>query len=408
MIDAEMPATSLRPYTRRMSTGWRAVAALLTSAATLAACGGRAEPPPDDRIRPQWREVSLPVPAGATGRPVLRDAAHCQDRWYAVGAIAAPDGATVPAAWTSDDAHAWTSLRMTARTYYGKQNVLYSAACRDGRLAAIGGKVGGAHGNPRVSSWHHLPDGSMDEVLAGFELYGGPYAVNVARMTAGPAGWLIVGNRISGAATWTSPDSAEFTIVEGAPELASDGAGETWAFDAVPAAGGWLAAGGIIRKGRIDRDPLAWTSSDGRAWTRHEVPATDEYEEFQRVVLAADGTPVAVGLRGRAFAAWRREAGEWTAAGQFGAAAGKGVAMVRGLAVAGDDLLAATSDGTDHALWLSADGGRSWRTVQAPAAAPAGADRAVVVAAGGDRALVLTDDGRAGRAWVATAPLSGG
>jgi hypothetical protein len=386
----------------------RALLAILAVAATLVACGDtadRGDDRADEPLRPSWREVSLPVPAGSTARPMPRDAAVCAGVWYVVGAIQAPDGATVPAAWTSRDAQAWTPMRMRAKSYYGQQNVLYTAACRDGRLAAVGGKVGGAHGNPRVSSWRHLPDGSMDEVIAGFELYGGPYAVNVAELTAGPPGFLIVGNRVSGAAVWLSPDAAEFEIIEDAPQLSSDGDGETWGFDAVAMPDGWLAAGGIIRKGRIDRDPMAWTSSDGRTWTRVNVESSDEYDEFQRVILAKDGTPVAVGLRGPAFGAWREEAGTWAAAGRFGETSGTGGPGVRGLALAGDALFAATSDGAAHALWLSDDSGRSWRTVTAPAALPAGTDTAVAIAASADRALLLADDGRAGHAWIAAVPL---
>jgi hypothetical protein len=383
----------------------RVLAALLavgvTAGAALTACAERAER--EEPLRPGWHEVTLPVPAG-TGRAVPREAAECGGRWYVVGAVAAPDGATAPAAWTSADARTWTAMTVRPHTFYGRQNVLYTVACRDGRVAAVGGKVGGAHGNPRVSSWHQRDDGSLDEVLAGFELYGGPYAVNVARLTAGPPGWLIVGNRISGAAVWVSPDSAEFRIVEGAPGLASDEAGETWGFDAAPVPGGWLTVGGLILHGRSDRDPLAWTSPDGRTWTRTAVPGTEEYDELQRVVLA-DGTPVAVGLRGRAFGAWRRDGDRWVSAGGFGAPADGGVPAVRGLAATAGGVLAATSDGRAHALWLSPDRGGSWRDVSAPVAMPAGADKAVALAAGAARVLLLVDDGRAGRAWIAPAPL---
>ena len=131
--------------------------------------------------------------------------------------------------------------------------------------------------------------------------------------------------------------------------------------------------------------------------------ATRSTTSFSGWSVADGGTPVAVGLRGRAFGAWRQEAGKWQAVGRFGAAAATGAPAVRGLTVAGDALIAATSDGVDHALWRSADGGRSWRAVQAPAALPVGADRAVVIAASDDVILLLGDDGRAGRAWVAAA-----
>jgi hypothetical protein len=390
-------------------TGPAVLAALLSLGGGLAACDGDPEGAPPSptpaAVRPAWTEVALPVPPGATSRRlVVRDAVECGGRWYVVGAVAGAGDATAPAAWSSPDARTWTPLRMRPKTYYGIRNVLYSAACANGRLAAIGGKVGGAHGNPRVSSWRQLPDGSLDEVIAAFTLYGGPHAVNVARLTAGPAGFLIVGNRTSGAAVWTSPDGAEFTIHEGTPGLASDPGTETWLFDAVAMPGGWLAAGGEIRKGHIERDPLAWTSPDGRRWTREKVGYTDEYEELQRVVRGADGDAVAVGLRHRAFGAWRREGDRWAAAARFGAASDKGVPMVRGLVATASGLLAATGSGGAHALWRSVDGGRTWGPVRLPVPVPTGAGRDVAIATGPAGILLLTDDGRAGRAWLAPLP----
>ncbi|WP_216592174.1 hypothetical protein [Verrucosispora sioxanthis] len=282
--------------------------ALRRTAALVVAClllvmGCRAGTPGPDEVpplQPDWRELTLPAPPGAPGRLMLRDVTACGGRWYIVGAVGGPGDATRPAAWTSADGVSWESVRIVADSYYGRQNILYSVACTDGRFAAVGAKSGGAHANPRVSSWVRRADGALAEVRAGFELYGGPQAVNVARMVAGPSGFMIVGNRVSGAAVWLSEAAGEFEILEGVPGLATDEHGVTWLFDATPVDGGWLAVGGIIGPGRIDRDPLAWRSSDGRSWQRVPVPGTDEYDELQRVVRV-DGEPVAVGLRGRAF-----------------------------------------------------------------------------------------------------------
>lgn len=380
----------------------RAVAVLGVFALLLAGCWSPArdddDPPP---VRPAWQPLTLPAPPGAPGRLMLRDAAACAGRWYVVGAVGDPAGGTRPAAWTSADGASWTSMPMAARTYYGRQHVLYSAACRDGRVAVLGAKRGGAHANPRTSSWRQLPDGTLSEVTAPFELYGGPRAVNVARVVSGGRGWLITGNRTSGAATWMSPDSSRFTLVEGAPELASDARGETWGFDAVETGSGWLAAGGIVPPGRTDRDPLAWTSSDGVAWRRVPVPGTEEYDELQRVALL-DGVPVAVGLRGRAFGAWRGDEGGWRAAGGFGVGRSDGIPGVRGLSVAGGRLFAATTDGVGHALWVSADAGDSWRAVTGPVPMPAGAEQTVALAGTADRLLILVDDAAGSRAFWTT------
>lgn len=383
------------------------VTALMVGGLLAAACEST-EPDPVQPERPAWHRVTLPAPAGEPGRLMLRDITHCADRWYLVGAVADPGGATRPAAWTSTDGQQWTSLTFLADSYYGRQNVVYSAACRDGRLAALGAKTGGAHAYPRTSSWWQRPDGALVEVAARFELFGGPTAVNVGRLVGGSPGWLIVGNRSAGAAAWVSPDAAEFELLEGAPELASDDRGVTWAFDAVARSGGatvggapagWLMVGGVLTPGRIDRDPLVWTSLDGRTWQRVPVPATREYEELQRVVLVG-ATPVAVGLRGRVLGSWRGGeggAGGWTAGGEFGAVGGTGVVPgVSGLTVAGERLLTTVSDGIGYGIWTSPDLGDAWRPVTAPAPMPAGPDRDAGLLAAGDRLVLFIDAGADG------------
>lgn len=386
----------------------RPATALCLVALLVAGCSGEAAPRPA-AVTLDWREVTLPAPSGPPGRLSPREAAVCEEHWYVVGAVTAADGATRPAAWSSRDGERWQAVATAPLTYYGHQHVLYSAACRDGDLVAVGGKPGGAHGNPRVSSWYLRDDGTLTEVRAGFELYGGPKAVNVGRLAAGPRGWLIAGNRTSGAAVWSSPDGTAFGLLEGAPELASDDRGESWAFDVTATSTGWLAAGGIVRPGRIDRDPLAWTSVDGVRWRRAGVPATREYEEIQRVVVA-DGAPVGVGLRGDRFGAWRGtpagDGGPWRTAAVFGSGrSGRGVAAVPSLVALPGLLMSLTSDGSAYTGWLSTDAGTSWRRVTTPVALPAGADRAAALAAAPARILLVTDDGRTGRLWVVRPPL---
>lgn len=363
---------------------------------------GDAEP-----VRPGWSAVALPAPPGPPGRVLLRDVVACGGRWYVVGGVADPSGATRPAAWASGDGLSWSAVPVLADSYYGRLSVLFSVGCRDGVAAVVGGKPGGAHGNPRVSTWQQRPDGTLVEVqAASFETYGGPKAVNVSRLAGGPAGWLIVGNRASGAAAWVSADAAEFDIVEGAPELATDDRGVTWAFDAVAGPSGWLAVGGLLPKGRIDRDPAVWTSGDGRSWRRTALPGTAEYEELQRAVLV-DGAAVAVGLRGRTFGAWRQDGDVWIATGGFGVTGSAGVPSVAGLAAGGGQVLAAVSDGARHSLWRSADRGSSWREVALPVAVATGVDQDLTVTAVGDRWWVVVDDGTGGRVWWAPGEPSG-
>ncbi|MBV1852388.1 hypothetical protein [Catellatospora tritici] len=380
------------------------LAVLLTGAAMAGCTAGPAAPGPSPQpsaLSVSWQPVSLPVPQGKPGRLVLRDATVCAGRWVLVGAVADEDGGTRPAAWTAPDGRAWQPLVLRPKTFYGEQDVLYSVGCAGDRVAVLGAKSGGAHGNPRVSSWYSAADGSLVEVTAYFELYGGNDAVNVARVRGGQRGFAIAGNRKAGAAVWLSPDATEFSLLEGAPELASDDRGRTVANDVAATDGGWLEVGALAPSGRIDRDPLAWTSADGRAWQRVPAPATQAYEEFQRVTVAG-GVPVAVGLRGAVFGAWRLVDGAWQDAGGFDRTDGP-TAWVASVAAAGPGVLAAVSDAVDYRLWLSPEPGR-WVPVGLPAALTAKGDAAAGVAAAGGRAVLLADDGTAGRVWLADLP----
>ncbi|WP_229400390.1 hypothetical protein [Micromonospora okii] len=398
----------------------RAVLGVVVAGLVALPVGCRSVPgpaPATGPLRPDWREVTLPVPPGAAGRLVLRDAAACGGRWFAVGGVADVAGGTRPAAWSSADGISWSALPVRGESFYGRQHVLYAVACRDGRIAALGAKSGGVHGNPRTGTWVQRPDGSVREVPAGFELFGGQRAVAAGRLAAGPGGWLIAGARVDGAAVWTSPDASGFAIVEGAPELAGDARGRTTAYDAVAGPSGWLVVGSLLPAGGAALAPLAWTSADGRAWRRAELPVPDGRGLAQRVVLL-DGEPVAVGPVRAGFAAWRPvgesgasgsgRAARWRRVGGFGAA-GAGVLSVVGLTAVGRGLVAVTGDGAGRRLWASVDGGVSWRavTVPGPAAVRDDGDTAVAVAGVERRLLLLVDDGRASRVWWAVPPTTG-
>ena len=383
----------------------RRVGAVLLGVVLLAACEASPAPRPSasgaaaaSPVAVSWRELPLPVEGGSA---MVRDVVFCPGAWFVVGAVRDAKGGTRPAAWRSADGLSWSSLRFDAVSYYGQQNVLYSAACRDGRLAALGAKSGGAHGYPRTMSWAQSAEGVVHEVRAPYTLFGGSTAVNVARMDAGASGYLIAGNRMSGAAAWVARDASRFEIREGTPGLASDASGVSWAFDGVGVGSGWLLVGGWLANGRTDRDPAGWSSPDGVVWRRlAAVDASAAYEELQRVAVL-DGAPVAVGLSGSVFGAWRLSDDRWRAAGSFGSVRPGGSSAVRSFAAGARRLWAATSDDAAYALWVSADAGAGWQPVSAPGPLPVGAESAVGLAAGGDRIVLVIDDGRAGRIYTA-------
>ncbi|MEU4567350.1 hypothetical protein [Micromonospora sp. NPDC023956] len=380
----------------------RAVALLALVTVLLSGCGRSPGRDADPTVRPltlSWEPLTLPAPPGPPGRLLVRDAVACAGRWYVVGAVADAAGDTRPAAWSSMDGVTWAAMRLLPTSHYGRQHVLYSVACRDGRIALVGSKNGGAHGNPRTATWRQSPDGALTEVTAPFELFGGPRAVNVARIVAGPPGWLIAGSRRDGAAVWSSADADRFALREGAAGLAGDGRGRTAAHDAVagPSAG-WFVAGSLLPTGGTALLPVAWTSGDGVTWRRWMLPAPAGGGQAQRVARLGS-TVVVVGSRGDGFGAWRWDGADWRAAGAFGAAEGPGVAWVDGLAVVGEQMIAVAGDGGGHGMWISPDAGGSWRPVGMPVPVPDGGDSAVAVAGAGDRLVLVADDGASSRLW---------
>ncbi|MFD4204609.1 hypothetical protein ACFWRG_01315 [Micromonospora tulbaghiae] len=389
----------------------------VAAALLLAACHATPRPLPEPApVRPQWQPVELALPAGATGRPVLRDTARCAGRWYVVGGLADPAGETRPAAWSSSDGVTWSPLPVRAQTFYGRQHVLYAVACRDDGMAALGAKTGGVHGNPRTGTWVWRPGGPVREVPAAFELFGGPRAVSASRLAAGPGGWLVAGARADGAAVWTSPDAEGFVLREGVAELAGDGRGRTAAYDVAAVGSGWLVVGSLLPPGGTARTPLSWFSADGRVWRRVVLPVPSGAAGAAERVVPADGGPVAVGPLGDRFGVWRGcgdcgspSAGSagaaqgWRRVGGFGSA-GPGVSSVDALAASGGRLVAVTGDGAQRRLWMSRDGGASWLPVITPVPVPDGGDAALAVAVRDDGLLVVADDGKASRAWWGTLP----
>jgi hypothetical protein len=335
----------------------------------------------------------------------VRDVVACDGKWYAVGAVLGPgDEATAasrPAAWASDDGRTWRAMTMQASSFYGKLQTLYTAACKDGKVAALGAKSGGAHGNPRISSFYQQGDNLVEVTNAAFTLYGGSEAVNVGRLSAGPKGFIIAGNRVTGAAAWLSTDATVFRIVENAPGLASDPKLDTQAQDGYVGPDGYVMVGGGLPKGQIDHDPFAWTSPDGDHWTRVTLPRDNTYEDLQRVDKAGDWL-VAVGLRGDTFGAWFSTTGaKWLVGGRFGSDLSP-LADVRSMAVAGTSVFVSAQDGTKYGLYTSGDSGQNWHPVSLPPGNhPAGSEKGLAITAGPGELVAAGDDGTTARIWVA-------
>jgi hypothetical protein len=140
-------------------------------------------------------------------------------------------------------------------------------------------------------------------------------------------------------------------------------------------------AGGVRAPGRSG---LGWRSADGVSWSR--VPVEGGGLELQRLVVLS-GVPLAVGLTGSGFGSWRLEGDRWRPVGEFGA----GAVEVRSLAVAGDAVVAVTSDGKALGVWRSDDRGAHWDVVEPPVAVPATGDGSLVVTAVRGKVALVAD-----------------
>jgi hypothetical protein len=348
---------------------------ILTSLAGLLALGGCSPGPPI-----VWHEVHLPV--AGDGRPEVTSLASCSGHYYAAGAYVRPDGATTPALWTSTDATHWTAVPTRAVSAYGPANRLSAVACRGETVVSVGSAAGGVHGNLRTSTWYSAYGAPLTETAAPFELFGGPRAIGVDRIIAGPRGWLIVGartdaNGLAGAAVWYSPDGHAFQLVDADPALESDPRGQTVAFIGYARDDGFAVVGST---GLASRTPLAWTSPDGLHWQRTVVPASEPDAELQKMPEGWDDE--AVGLAGRAFGHWYRDgSGGWHELKTFGAFSGTGLPAV--LDIVGYAVL--VTDGAEYQ----------------PLPERVTSGHAAMTGSSGNWLLLALDDGKATRLWTA-------
>jgi len=367
------------------------------------ACDADADPAP---LEPQWHEAALPDPSGPPGRIALRDAVNCGGVWTAVGGVFLAEPTETrdsqPAAWRSSDGVTWAALDVTATTYWGRRAILSTVACANGQVVALGARSGGAHGNPRVTSFFEK-NGGLDDQRAVFNLYGGDTATNVGPITGADPGWLITGNRVSGPAVWHSTDGRDFAIEEDVPGLADEEEFTSLAQAATWDGDHWVVVGGGNERSTLDREPLVWVSPDATSWERDEVPGTKDFDDLERVI-AVDDDLVALGLRGDGFGVWRREAGDWSMGEAFGVLADDAHAspFVSSLVSGDRGLWATTSDGATYALWHSTDGDE-WAPVASPVAGPeTGGERILTVAAHDETVLLLAADGTGARLWWST------
>jgi len=382
-------------------TRMRYAGAVLVALA-LSGCTQHPSPPPPPDL--SWQEISLP--GNAFGRPEVRDVTACPGHWYAAGGYRAPDGTTTPALWSTVDGRRWRSVPTQPKSIYGPQHRFSAVACRGDTVVTIGSAPGGVHGNLRTNTWIGAAGGTLTEIPAAFELFGGPRQIGVGQLVAGDRGWLLGGARTdangeAGAAVWTATDGAAFRLIDADPALESDARGETVLTGVTALPGkGFVAVGSMVPTGNpVARQPLAWRSPDGGHWTRETVPHDAEDADIEAVVPRGDGL-LALGIRGNSFGAWLGSATGWRPVTRFGTLGGSALAQITGLVALGGTAYAVGSDGTRYRLWRATDPS-SWTELPMPAAVPAGGP-AMARLATLDGQLLLATDGIDSHLWLAS------
>jgi hypothetical protein len=358
----------------------------------------RSEPQPSP-AQLGWQQLASPDP-----RAIVHTVVACEGSWFAGGAVQLGGDPSVPpneqqdalyrpALWRWRDG-AWSELKNQPRSYYGERAILRSVACKDGRLAAVGAASGGAHGNPRVTTWLGPVNGPLvQNADQDFELFGGPSAISVGDITAFRAGFAITGNWLNGKqlpspAVWLSDNGTSWRRLPDLPELTSTAQLARWA-NAITSDGARLLVAGQERDGtRIL--PFVVASDDGDKWQRISVPGEGSARwANDHVVLVLTANKVL---------SWRDGKSS-----EFTMDAGPRPPELTSAVDTGSVLLAGGCGGTACGVWMQPKGG-GWQSTVLPAQLKASPSSAIRLAELDGKALMLLTDGHTAQLFQASLP----
>ncbi|AKU15181.1 hypothetical protein [Luteipulveratus mongoliensis] len=297
-------------------------------------------------------------------------------------------------------------------TAYGQLAELVMGAVRGSRVVAYGQAFGGAHSNPRPTTWTaDVTDqgGTFVEHEQSFTMFGGEDAisVNAEAATASTAvlvgGWDGPGGRY-GAASWTSPDGVTWTRHADADGLSSAVGEQTAASGVTSTGSGFVALGSTMRgdAGGLVVVPLAWLSQDGVGWRRVALPASGP---ARADVAGCDGSGCVV-VGGTQTASQHLLCWTLSPSGRPGAgASGPGSGLVQPGSVLlrrGEAYVLHQVDHVSRLATVSRDCTR-WAPVSLPVKTQ---DAALGLV--GDRLLLVSTESARSRIWLRNQPQEGG
>ncbi|NNC13599.1 hypothetical protein HII28_17165 [Planctomonas sp. JC2975] len=377
-----------------------------------------------------WTEIPVPT-AGARVLVFL----IVGNRTLALGSVW--HGSTrAPAAWSTTDFARWTALTVHPVTGYGRLAEFTMGAVdttdrhTPGRIVAWGQAFGGAHSNPRPTTWTGSPgaphtSGMLTEHEQPFTMFGGEDAIATDAEAAYGGTMLLAGSWDSrttldgpgryGAAVWLSGSGTTWTRHTDLAGLSSSNGEQTSAVGAAAGPTGFVLVGASARYGQSGppSTALAWFSNDGLAWQRVALPNAE----------SAVASRVACGSRactmiGSTFASeqhlicWRTDAAGRVTETSDGP--GRGLVDVTGVVAEQASVAdAPTTSGADAAnaatdrIWTVADFDHVARLFTlssdcsgwTPMPMPTKAETAVVTVLH-DRVVMATSNSDASRLWV--------
>ena len=243
---------------------------------------------------------------------------------------------------------------------------LNSIAAADGEQVA----VGSSNGYPAV--WRRGAGGSwtLARGAAGGVLYGRPGIETLTAVTHGPAGWLAAGYVVSGA---PGQHPVVVTSADGTTWQAADG-GFAFAVNRAYPAGAAAGPAGYVIVGKRITDAgsvvaATWWSTGLSGWTRGGNGGLDGRLMPSAILAVAAGPNgfIAVGSHGSDPAVWSSPNGSGWNVQSVPMPAGASSAVLGQIAVNGTRMVATgdavTSSGTVPFAEASADGGGHWQEV---------------------------------------------